>query len=188
VSRRTFLGAAGAGIGGTSAVLLAACGTGEDASTAVGGSIEEDIDLLNGALELEQSAVVAYARGAKLLSGGALEFAELFAGQEAEHAEALERLIEELGGTPAEERPEEDYADELGLDKLRSADDMLRFAVDLENTAVATYTDAVAKLSSPDARRKAFAIVANEAEHLSVLLGELGEPQVPDAFVTGSQR
>ena len=30
------------------------------------------------------------------------------------------------------------------------------------------------------------AIVTNEAEHVSVLLGALGRPQVPTAFVTGS--
>ena len=66
---------------------------------------------------------------------------------------------------------------------------MLRFAVDLENTVIEAYLDAIPKLSSPDLRQTGAAIVSNEAEHISVLLGALnpGDPaaQVPNAFVTG---
>ena len=55
---------------------------------------------------------------------------------------------------------------------------MLRFAVDLENTAVEAYLDAIPRLSSADLRQTAAAIVSNEAEHISVLLGALnpGDP------------
>ena len=62
---------------------------------------------------------------------------------------------------------------------------MLRFAVDLENTAIAAYIDALPKLGKGDLRATAAAIIANEAEHVAVLLGALGMEQVPGAFVFG---
>jgi rubrerythrin len=186
ISRRTFIGLSGAGLAGP-AVLLGGCGSGEDASTDVSGSPEEDIDLLGTALELERSAAVAYERGAELLAGEALELAQQFAGQEREHADVLVDAIEKLGGTPAEELSDDDYAEQLGVGKLKSQEDVFTFGVDLENTEITTYNDAVAKLSTPEIRRTVYTIVANEAQHLTVLLGELGEPQVPDAFVTGTR-
>jgi hypothetical protein len=61
----------------------------------------------------------------------------------------------------------------------------MRFAVDLENTVVAAYIDALPKLSKADLRSTAAAIVTCEAEHIAVLLGALGQPQAPAAFVVG---
>ncbi|MEA2191912.1 MAG: hypothetical protein QOI73_2033, partial [Solirubrobacteraceae bacterium] len=69
--------------------------------------------------------------------------------------------------------------------ELRSQTDVLRFAVDLENTAIAAYIDALPKLGKGDLRATAAAIVSNEAEHVAVLLGALDEDQVPFAFVVG---
>ncbi|HYH88198.1 MAG TPA: DUF4439 domain-containing protein, partial [Solirubrobacteraceae bacterium] len=68
---------------------------------------------------------------------------------------------------------------------LRSEADVLRFAVDLENTAIAAYIDALPKLSEKDLRATAASIITNEAEHVSVLLDALGREPVPAAFVTG---
>ena len=62
---------------------------------------------------------------------------------------------------------------------------MLRFAVDLENTAIAAYIDALPKLSDGDLRATAASIITNEAEHLSLLLDALGRDPTPSAFVTG---
>jgi rubrerythrin len=62
---------------------------------------------------------------------------------------------------------------------------VLKFAVDLENTAIAAYIDALPKLGKGDLRATAAAIVSNEAEHVAVLLGALGREQVPGAFVFG---
>ena len=55
----------------------------------------------------------------------------------------------------------------------------------IENRAIAAYLDALPKLSSPDLRATVASIVTTEAEHASVLLGALGRPQVPSAFVVG---
>ena len=184
INRRLFLGASG--LAASSSLALAACRA-EETSTEVHGSTEEDIELLNGALELEFAAVAAYAIGAEQLDGEARELAEQFAEQEREHADELEMLVSELGGSPVSGFSHERYRRRLGLDELESADEVLTFLVDLENGAIGTYNDAVTKLSTPELRRTAFSIVANEASHLTVLLGQLGELQVPDAFVTGTR-
>ena len=61
----------------------------------------------------------------------------------------------------------------------------LAFAADLENVAIATYVEAVPKLSASDLRAIAGKIATVEAEHLAVIAGERGRPQAPGAFVGG---
>lgn len=188
VSRRRFFAVSGVSLGVGGAVFLGACGDDEDedgettASDDASGS-EADVDILNSALELEYTAVAAYTAGAGLLEGEVLAAGEEFLAQEQEHADGLVTAINDLGGTPVEPRADDEY----GFPKLRSQEEVLMFANDLENTAIAAYVDAIPKLSVPELRVTAAQIVTNEAEHVSVLLGALGEPQVPDAFVTGTQ-
>jgi Ferritin-like domain len=57
----------------------------------------------------------------------------------------------------------------------------------LIRTSLAAYVDAIPKLSNPTLRQTAAAINTNEAEHISVLLGALGKPPVPDAYATGGK-
>ena len=87
------------------------------------------------------------------------------------------------GGTPVEPKPAAEY----DLPRSRSRSQALRFAVDLENTSVAAYLDALPKLTDPALRAMAAATLTVEAEHMSVLLGELGEPRIPRALVTGEE-
>jgi hypothetical protein len=61
----------------------------------------------------------------------------------------------------------------------------LKLATMIENVAIAAYLDAIPRLTSGDLRATAASVVTNEAEHLSVLLGAQGRPQVPTAFVVG---
>ena len=68
---------------------------------------------------------------------------------------------------------------------MRTQRDVLLLANMIEHEAIAAYLDALPKLSSTDLRAMAASIVTNEAEHVSVLLGALGRPQVPTAFVAG---
>lgn len=186
IQRREFFRLAGVTTVGGSAVFLAACGDDDEddaARTTDTGGGEGDIAVLNSALDLEHLAVAAYTAGAGLLEGDVREVGALFRDQEQEHADGLAQAIRDLGGTPSEPKPEREYAPMF--EGLESQEDVLRFAVDLENTAVAAYIDALPKLTSGELRGTAAAIVTNEAEHISVLLGALGEDQVPDAFVTG---
>ena len=180
VSRRRFFHMSGVSVAGGSAVFLSACG--DDTKNPVIGpdeSDEADVEILNSALDLELMAVAAYKAGAARLKGDVLQVGKLFLEQEQEHADGLTAAIEDAGGRANRAKSSYDFPE------LRSQTDVLRFAIDLENTAIAAYIDALPKLGEGDLRATAAAIIANEAEHVAVLLGALGEEQVPDAFVVG---
>ena len=179
VSRRRFFQASGVATAGGSAALLAACGGGSGKSQNKAGT-ETDIAVLNGAIDLENTAIAAYTAGAPLLKGELLKLGREFLGQEKDHADALSTAVTHLGGHPS--RPKAAY----DFPRVHTQRDVLLLANVIEHQAIAAYLDALPKLSSPDLRATAAAIVTNEAEHVSVLLGALGRPQAPTAFVTGS--
>jgi len=180
LSRRRFFHMSGVSLAGGSAVFLTACS--DDTKTPVAGpdeSDEADVEILNSALDLELMAVAAYKTGAAKLNGEVLAVGKLFLEQEQEHADGLMAAIKDAGGKPNRAKASYDFP------ALGSQTDVLRFAIDLENTAIAAYIDALPKLGEGDLRATAAAIISNEAEHVAVLLGALGEEQVPDAFVVG---
>jgi rubrerythrin len=180
LSRRRFFHMSGVSVASGSAVFLAACGDDtKQAPTLPDESDAADVEILNAALDLELMAIAAYKTGAGKLKGDVLQVAQLFLEQEREHADGLSAAIKKAGGKPNTARASYDFPE------LHSETDVLRFAVDLENTAIAAYIDALPKLGEGDLRATATAIVANEAEHIAILLGALGEQQVPFAFVVG---
>lgn len=192
-SRRDFFRVTGLTMAGGGAVFIAACGDDHETggSTTDGGGTAADVRILNAALELENTAVAAYAAGAGLLKGEALDVGKQFLAHEQEHADGLAEAVRQLGGTPRKPKTREAYAEQLGLANLKDQSDVLEFALDLENMAISACVDAIPKLSSPQLRQTGASIVSNEAEHVSVLIGAL-EPdapakQVPDAFVTGKR-
>jgi rubrerythrin len=80
-------------------------------------------------------------------------------------------------------RPRSEY---LGtFPRLRGDRDALSFALDVETTAVGAYADALGKIATDGVRAALGSILIAEAEHASLVLGELGRPQVPEPFVTG---
>ena len=129
-----------------------------------------------------------YEFGADTYDGVAAETAERFVEIETEHVRLLRREIEALGGTPVEPRPAEEYSEDLRLEKLNDSEDFLNLGVDLENTTIDFYIDAIFGLGDAEVRRTLLEIAAVDAGQLSFLLGEIGEPQVPDALVVGAQR
>ena len=180
LSRRRFFARSGVVVAGSSATFLAACG--DDTKLPDAGPDESDaadVEILNSALDLELMAIAAYKAGAARLKGEVLEVGKLFLEQEQEHADGLASAIKDAGGRPNRAMASYDFPE------LRSQTDVLRFAVDLENTAIAAYIDALPKLGRGDLRATAASIIANEAEHVAVLLGALGMEQVPGAFVFG---
>ncbi len=181
LSRRRLLQSSGVVLAGGSAVLLGACG--DDDKTGVDDADAEqdevDVEILNGALDLELMMVAAYKQGAALLKGATLQTVKGLLEQEQEHADALSGAIRDAGGEPNRAKARYDFP------ALRSSPDVLRFAVDLENTAVAAYIDALPKLTQGDLRGTAAAILTTEAEHIAVLRDALGLEPVPQAFVTG---
>ena len=88
-----------------------------------------------------------------------------------------------LGVEPAPPRPSSSYA--TGFPRLRSREDALRFALDVEETQVAAYGDSMPALFTPELRVTMATILGAQAEHLAVLLGELDEPQAPREFLVG---
>ena len=180
-SRRRFFHASGVSLAGGSAMFLAACTDDTKNPVRIGPdeSDQADVEILNAALDLELMVVAAYKAGAAYLKGNALQIGKLFLELEQEHADGLSSAIEDADGTPNRAKSSYDFP------ALRSQADVLRFAVDLENTAIAAYIDALPKLSDSDLRATAASIITNEAEHLSVLLDALGRDPMPSAFVTG---
>jgi rubrerythrin len=193
LKRRELLASTGAVLGGSAAALLAACGDGGGAPKAAGSPLapttqpeprgtagSRDVAVLNSALDLENMTIAAYEAALPRLRGSSRALARRLGEQEGAHADALAEAIRQLGGTPSKPKPAYSFP------RLRSQSAALRFATGIENTAIAAYLDSLPRLSSPDLRGTAAAILTDEAEHLAVLLGALGRPQLPEAFVTGA--
>jgi rubrerythrin len=182
-SRREILAGSAAVV---AALAISSCGGGsktKQADTVSTTQVESDVAILNALLDQEHSSIAAYTLVATKLSGSALGSARQFIAQERRHADALGRAVARLGGTPAPPRAEAEYAS--GFPRLRGERDALSFALDVETTAVAAYSDALGKFATDGVRATAAAILVTESEHAAVLLGDLGRPQVPEPFVTG---
>lgn len=193
LKRRRLLGATATALAGSWAAALVACGSQGNEGETGGGALSQttelqprgtagsdDVAVLNSSLDLENMAVAAYGALAPALRGGARATARRVLEQEREHADGLARAIRQLGGAP--NQPRTSYE----LPTLRSQSQALRFAAELENTTIAAYIDSLPRLSSPDLRGTAAAILTDEAEHLSVVLGAQGRQPLPSAFVTGT--
>jgi rubrerythrin len=148
---------------------------------------DDDASILESAIEIEQTAVIAYATGydSGLLEKPVGDLARLFGNQEQEHADALSRALRQLGGTVPKPPA---AADVKGLGTIRNQTDFLTLAIELENMAVIGYVEAHRKLQSPDLLRTGTQIMSNEGQHLVVLRQALGAgpaASVPDAFEAG---
>lgn len=182
LSRKRALALLGAGVVGASTGALAGCESEEPATREEG---ESDVEVLNDSIEFEYTGVAVYRADLDFLGRELREVADRFAEQAEAHVARLSGQVRERGGTPLEPRPDARYLEKAGVAGLEEEDGFIRVAIELENAAVAGYTQAVMKLTAPELRRTFFEIAANSAAHMSVLLGIAGEIQVPDALVTG---
>ena len=70
----------------------------------------------------------------------------------------------------------------------KAAASPLRYEIDgAEQATVRAYLDAIPKLTPGAARSAAASILANEAQHVSVLRRNLGLDPIPSAFVTARE-
>ena len=138
-----------------------------------------DAAVLTSLLELERTAVFAYEAAQR--HAGAL--AAQFLAHERAHTRAVERGLVDLGIEPEPPRPRSAYAGEFP--SLRTREDALRFALDVEQTQIAAYGDSVPTLFTPELRVTLATIFAVQAEHMAVVLGALDEPQSPSDFLVG---
>lgn len=141
---------------------------------------ENDVRILNTALNAEREAVAAYQVGAEsgLLEKSVLNVAVEFQGHHKEHAELLADTIARLGGR-AGAAP---YTFEFPTDQLQSQEDVLKFAAGLERGAVSAYAGAIPLFENRDLSAAAASILADEAMHWAVLRQVLGLNPVPGAF------
>jgi hypothetical protein len=138
--------------------------------------------VLTSLLELERTAVVAYEVLRRRLPG----LAPGFLTHERAHARALALALADLGAEPEPPRARSSYAGEFP--PLRTRQEALRFALDVEQTQIAAYGDSVPTLFTPELRVTVATIFATQAEHMAVVLGALDEPQSPRDFLVGEPR
>ena len=164
------------------AALLAACGSRSLRSKVKNGAtvVPADVPVLNRLLELEYYAVAAYTAGMPFLPRDQRKIVKQFLGQEVTHASTLQGLIKQAHGKAV--MPRGSY--ELG--KPRRAD-ILALLHRLEAEQLDAYTQLLPALSSAKLRSTAAAIMANDAQHLSVLRGAMGEAPIPSAFASGRE-
>jgi len=185
VSRRRFMGLAGAGGAASLSVLLAACGSDSGTTTestmsaapAKSGTEQfgkGDLGILNYALTLEYLETAFYADVIKsgLFKGSDLETIKTFGSQEAQHVAALTAAVKQAGGTPAP-KPEAKFP-------LDSAQSVLKLAGTVENLGAAAYLGQAPNIQSPEVLASALAIHSVEARHASALNTLLGQPITPD--------
>ena len=183
LTRRHFLGgtatatlsAAAVGLLAGSPVLLSRRAYAEPVA-------EQDVRILNTALAGEHEAVAAYQVGAEsgLLAKDALDLAVQFQGHHKEHVDLLAATVRKLGGSPAEAKASYRFS----VEKLKSQEDVLRFAAGLEKGAVSAYLGSIPILGSGDLAKAAASILGDEAMHWAMLRYVLGENPVPHAFVS----
>ncbi len=178
-SRRQLLGALAAGL--ATVEFVSACGSSSRLHVgrippAVG---QTDVEDLNHALALKQYAVAAYTAATPLLRGAEHAAAKRFLGQDLSHVSQLMSLIKHAGGIPNPPRATYD------LGHPRDARGLLKLLDTAENDVIAGFLQLVPKVSPGVVRAELCAILANDAQHVSVLRLELRRNPIPTAFVTG---
>ncbi len=143
----------------------------------------EESDVLERAIRFEREAAALYEAMVEedLLDEEVANAATSFAKQQREHVAALLAALEE-GGAPAPEPPPDQLETVQELDDQREA---LELAIDHENALIRLYREAVGELTGLATLKTIAEIAFNASQHIAVLRQQLGEPAVPDAFVTG---
>lgn len=138
-----------------------------------------DVDILNGAISLEQQAQWTYGAAAKtgLLSADVVKVATAIADQHKQHEQALSAAVTKMGGTPPTAKSTYD------LPSLKSQGDILNYALTLETQAANAYYDAFTKLSDLGLKQAGISIMNDEVQHVVVLRSALGMNPVVTSFM-----
>ena len=182
VSRRQLLGATGAaGL----ALALAGCGRAHPAAVHVAKLPPNlkavDAAIFNALIDAEYVVAAAYIAGIPLLSDHNLRAAKHFLVHEISHITQLSNLVNVAHGVPNGPRASYD------LGHPRSQTQVLDVIHRAEQATIRAYLDAIPKLSPGAPRAAAASILANEAQHVSVVRRNLGLDPVPDAVVTATE-
>lgn len=138
-----------------------------------------DVQLLNGAIELENAGIKAYtdAFSLNLLSPPVLAIAEGFRSDHQAHAAALAAAVKASGGTPTTETAKIEYP------SLKSEADVLAFAETVEREAATAYLTDIGKLSNPALAKIMASILGVETTHVATLAAALKQGRPYPGFV-----
>jgi hypothetical protein len=186
-SRRSFLAKlGGAGAAGSFALFLAACGDkkeevtpgGSNPKTGAGTGTDRygkgDVGIAIYALLLEYIETDFYAKAiaSGKLKGRGLELAKRFGEQEAQHVQALEAAVSQLGGE-APQKPQTKFS-------LSSPEVILQQAVTFENLGAAAYLGQASRIESKELLGAALTIHSVEGRHAAALSIAAGLDPTPD--------
>lgn len=152
------------------------------AHAATESAFEQDINILNTAINAEFEAVAAYQLGADsgLLTSEVKNVALTFQSHHKAHADVLVSTVEQLGGKPNSAKSRYNFP----VDKLKAQKDVLEFAAGLEHGAISAYAGAIPLFDNRDLMKAASSILADEAMHWAVLRQALGLEPVPGPFIS----
>jgi len=138
-----------------------------------------DVELLNGAIELENAGIKAYtdAFSLKLLSPPVLAVAQGFKADHQAHAAALASAVRSAGGTPTTATAKLEYP------PLKSEADILAFAEKVERIAATSYLGDIGKLSNPALSKLMASILGVETTHVATLANALKQDKPYTGFV-----
>lgn len=138
-----------------------------------------DAAILTAAIALEQKAQAAYEAGAKsgLLDAATVAVATKIAGNHAEHEKADTALLVKMGGTAPKRLEKYDFP------AFKTGEDILKYALELEQTAANTYFDSIKKLQDKSLLQAVISIQNNEAEHVAILRSALKMDPSPVSFL-----
>jgi rubrerythrin len=139
-----------------------------------------DVELLNGAIGLENAGIKAYsdAFGLNLLSPAVAAVARGFKADHEAHAAALAAAVKAAGGTPSTVTPKLDYP------PLKSEADILTFAEKVERIAATSYLGDIGKLSNPALSKLMASILGVETTHVATLAAALKQDRPYAGFVS----
>ena len=140
-----------------------------------------DAAIFNRLIDAEYLVAATYIAGIPLLSDHNLRAAKHFLIQEVAHIAQLSNLVTVAHATPNGPRASYD------LGHPRNQTQVMELIHRAEQATVRAYLDAIPQLTPGAARAAAASILANEAQHVSVLRRNLGLDPVPSAVVTATE-
>lgn len=143
---------------------------------------KDEAKVLNVALALEYQGIYAYEVASKtgLLEGSLKDVARLFQSQHEEHARLEEEAVRSLGAATVDRKSQYDLGD---LSGIKTANDLLAFALGLEAGAASAYMSVLPSLARPEHIALLAGIGANEAQHAALLRYVLKQNPVPLSVV-----
>lgn len=201
-SRRGFLLGTGAILGGiaiaTAMPKLAGASVGGpsvDIPRGMGGSkLTGDLAVVALAASLENLAVATYQGAIDAATAGKLgavppavvEFATTAQSQHRDHAAAWNGVLESAGEDPVTgvDLTVKEKVVDPAFAKVSDVGGVAKLAIDLENSAAATYLAAIDVVKSPAGVQTAATIQPVELQHAAILYFVLGQYPVPETFAS----